>query len=331
MTGEGAALFHLLQLIFEIANAAADVPPVGLQLGFTGTPGADAAAQPGKGGALPRQPGQEVLQLCQLHLQPPFGGMRPAGENVQDQGGTVHHPHAGQILQIAVLGGGQLPVKDQQVDVVVLAYLPDLLQTACADAGGRVGGGTPLQHGAAHLRARGAGQLRQLFQRDLGVEIPGVQRDQQRPFRGRFGVLFRHAAFLIHWNPPRNSVYGQLMEKAAPSGSSRGGESAPAGGISGDSTGTGVPGCRKERVEHHRFPKVYTRIAVAAIIYPHMYQYTACPIRKYAPLLRKRPVVQRISFFGHRKSVHSSSFIMEKKNRPGGTAPSPGTHHMVCF
>ena len=127
-----------------------------------------------------------------------------------------------------------------------------------------------------------------------------------------------------------------------------------------------------------------------------MYQYTACPIRKYAPLLRKRPVVQWISFFGHRKSVHSSSLYYGEKeptrrdgskprdtshgllsnikaqaqsittvkgtgsegrlraqgritwfafkhkgpgtehhngkgNRPGGTAPGPGTHHMVCF
>ena len=80
------------------------MPPVGLQLGFTGTPGADAAAQPGKGGALPRQPGQEVLQLCQLHLQLALPRYGPGSKNIQNQHGPVDDPDLRLKFQIADLG-----------------------------------------------------------------------------------------------------------------------------------------------------------------------------------------------------------------------------------
>ena len=62
----------------EAANPAADVPTIAFQLGFAGTSGADAAAQPGESPALSGQPGEEILQLCQLHLEPALGGVRPA-------------------------------------------------------------------------------------------------------------------------------------------------------------------------------------------------------------------------------------------------------------
>ena len=99
-------VLHRLQLLLQRVNPAADMPPIAFQLGFAGAPGADAAAQPGQGGSLPRQPGQQVFQLGQLHLQPPLCRTGPGGKNVQNQGGAIHHSAGQRVGEIPMLGGG---------------------------------------------------------------------------------------------------------------------------------------------------------------------------------------------------------------------------------
>ena len=79
---QGALAVQLFQLLPQGGNAAADVAPIALQFALAGTSGADAASQPGQRRSLPAQPGQPVLQLRQLHLQPPLRRLRPSGEDV---------------------------------------------------------------------------------------------------------------------------------------------------------------------------------------------------------------------------------------------------------
>ena len=174
---------HRLQLLLQRVDPAADMPPIAFQLGFAGAPGADTAAQTGQGGSLPRQPGQQILQLRQLHLQPPLRRPGAGSENVQNQGGAIHHPAGQRVGKIPLLGGGQLPVEDHQIHPRVFADLAQLLQPAAADAGGLVGRLPFLNKPPGHPGPRRTGQLLQLVQGTVHVEFPGVQRHQDRLLR----------------------------------------------------------------------------------------------------------------------------------------------------
>ena len=84
---------HILQLLLQLGDLAADVPPVALQLGLAGAAGADGALLPLQMGPHAHQAGEQILILGQLHLEPALPGAGPLGEDVQDQGGAVQHRH----------------------------------------------------------------------------------------------------------------------------------------------------------------------------------------------------------------------------------------------
>ena len=59
---------QVLQLAFEVMNTIPHPSQVGLQFGLAGTSGPDAAAQTGERRAGLRQPGQQILELREFHL-----------------------------------------------------------------------------------------------------------------------------------------------------------------------------------------------------------------------------------------------------------------------
>ena len=133
-----------------------------------------------------RQPGQQIAVLGQLHLEPAFGGARPLGENIQDQGASVLHHCPGQLLQSPHLAGGELIVEDDHVGVRRPDELGHLLGLALADEAVGVGGVAVLQHGGGAFAAGGFEQTAELLQGALrggllGAEAVGVQPDQHRP------------------------------------------------------------------------------------------------------------------------------------------------------
>ncbi len=111
-----------------------------------------------------------VLEEGQLHLHHalPAGGV--LGEDVQDQRLPVHHVHLEQLLQVALLGRGELVVEHHHIDVEGAGQLHQLLRLAPADEGGGVGGGTAHQLGVHGVGAGGVGEQCQLLQRALGIE-----------------------------------------------------------------------------------------------------------------------------------------------------------------
>ena len=118
-THGAAVLLHHLQLGLEGVDAPLHVAAVALQLGLTGAPRADTAAQSGHLGTVTRQSRGGVLKLGQLHLQFPLGGDGVEGEDIQDQHGAVDHAKlhftvapADIVLQIADLDGGEVAVED---------------------------------------------------------------------------------------------------------------------------------------------------------------------------------------------------------------------------
>ena len=59
---------HVFQLLLHVANAASNLPAIGLKLGFARTARADAAAELRHFHPAAREPRQHVLQLRQFYL-----------------------------------------------------------------------------------------------------------------------------------------------------------------------------------------------------------------------------------------------------------------------
>ena len=168
------------------------MPAVGFQFGFTGAPGADAAAQPGEVLAAARQPGQTVAQLGQLHLEPSFAAPGPGRKDVQDQHGAVHHCHAGDIADVPGLAAGEFAVKDEHIRLQPFQILGEFPEPSRAHHGGGIGGGTLLNGGGSHLHPGGAGQFLQLQQGGFSVIFAGVHRHQNGTGEF-FGIVVHHS------------------------------------------------------------------------------------------------------------------------------------------
>ena len=177
---------HIPQLVLQLGDLSVDVPPVGLQLGLAGAAGADGALLPLQMGPHSQQPGQQVLVLGQLHLEPPLPGAGPLGKDVQDQGGAVHHSYLQFLAEHPLLGGGQAVVKNHHIRVHCPDQLPDLRHLALADEGAGVGAVLGLEDGPHALASRRLQQVGQLIHGLLrGVLLHrqpvGPQAHQHRP------------------------------------------------------------------------------------------------------------------------------------------------------
>ena len=111
-----------------------------------------------------QQPGQQVLVLGQLHLEPPLPGAGPLGKDVQDQGGAVHHSYLQFLAEHPLLGGGQAVVKNHHIRVHCPDQLPDLRHLALADEGAGVGAVLGLEDGPHALASRRLQQVGQLIE-----------------------------------------------------------------------------------------------------------------------------------------------------------------------
>ena len=105
-------LTHLLQLRFQAGDPLPDVPPVAFQLGFAGTPGADAAALAGKAPAHAGEPGQKILILGQLHLEAALLGLCPLGKDIHNERAAVQHRNPNDLFQSPDVSRGQLVIKN---------------------------------------------------------------------------------------------------------------------------------------------------------------------------------------------------------------------------
>ncbi len=94
---------HVLDLLFDVPDAPVDLPAIGLELRFTRTARADAAAQLRHLNAPSGQPRQHVFQLRQLHLQLAFTGLGMAGKNVEDELRAVNHALVQDAFDVALL------------------------------------------------------------------------------------------------------------------------------------------------------------------------------------------------------------------------------------
>ena len=117
--GKGALPADVVEPPGNTGNTLTDFTAVGLQLGFTRPPAANAAGQavhgPARGG--PGQARQSIFELSQFHLQTAHAAGRVLGENIQNNLGTVQHLALGNGDQGVKLRGRKLAVEDDGAGV----------------------------------------------------------------------------------------------------------------------------------------------------------------------------------------------------------------------
>ena len=207
-----------LQFAAQLQHAALNAAPIRLELCFTGSARADAAAELGHSFAAAGQPGQHVFELRQFYLELAFARSRMAGENIQDELGAVDDPAGQRVLQVAQLGWAQIVVDDGNICLRRSRDPGDLFHFAAAHERRRVGFGTMLHNLGRNAGPGADDQLAELRKARvlvgwdrvwagsylgriarLGCAAgqrsplrPKNDRDQQCPFRGRTGRVQRH-------------------------------------------------------------------------------------------------------------------------------------------
>jgi len=151
--GNGLAALALLladaadgvEVELELVDAALDLAPVGFKLGFAGAAGADAAAELGHGFAAAGEAREHVFKLREFDLELALAGAGVAGEDVEDQLGSVEDAAGKRGLEIAQLGGREVVVEENQIGLDGRGQGSDLLDLAGTDESGRIGTGTALE------------------------------------------------------------------------------------------------------------------------------------------------------------------------------------------
>jgi hypothetical protein len=169
------------------ADALADAPPVGFQLGLARPARPDAAAQPRQRGPRADEARQQVLQLREFDLPLPFSRAGAAREDVQDQLRAIDDLAFDLGLDLAELRGRQLVVEDDHVHVALVAQLRQRAHLAAAQERARVRALAFLQHACDHGGARRLGKARQFVERLLGVHAAakaGDEPDERSAFSG---------------------------------------------------------------------------------------------------------------------------------------------------
>ena len=141
------------ELAFEVQDFSLDFAAVGFELGFAGTPRADAAAELGHGAAFASEPGQHVFKLGELDLELAFPSAGVAGEDVEDELGAVDDAAGQGVFEVAKLGGREVVIDEDDGGVSGGGDSGDFFDFAAAEQGRGIGLGTTLGYFADDLGA----------------------------------------------------------------------------------------------------------------------------------------------------------------------------------
>ena len=126
-------LLQFFELIPELLHAVGKQTPVQLNLLFTGAAGLTEAASLALQVRPPAHKARgEVLKARQLHLQAPFLTFGAPAENFKNEFGSVHHRYAAGLRDVALLGGRERRIKDDDACFCCLREIFDLFDFAAS-------------------------------------------------------------------------------------------------------------------------------------------------------------------------------------------------------
>src|ERR1019366_6563002 len=125
----------LFQFAPDRVNSVHETTAVGLELGLARSPRADATGLLGQRAPGATKAWQAGLQECQFDLRFAFGRARVLSEDVEDHRGAVDRRSAEDLLQVALLGRGQVVFEHDGVGVDGETDLAQLLHFAGSEEG----------------------------------------------------------------------------------------------------------------------------------------------------------------------------------------------------
>jgi len=129
-----------------------------------------------------------MLHLRQFHLQLALVRAGAAGENVENQPGTVEHPAFQTPFEIAFLAGRQIMIEDDQFGARSLGRGGSFIDLAAADIQPGIRTITAAAEHSHHFRTRGTGQLEEFGAISLEIGAGELQMHQYRFLQpGRVG------------------------------------------------------------------------------------------------------------------------------------------------
>src|ERR1700676_4595519 len=115
-----------------------DAAAIRFELCFARASGSDAAAQARHLDAASGEAGQHIIQLGQLDLQLPFTRAGTPGEYVEDQLRAVENFAVERALEIALLRGREIGIKQDDIEVLGRNNAAQLFQFSRSDQGGGI-------------------------------------------------------------------------------------------------------------------------------------------------------------------------------------------------
>src|SRR5690606_37176567 len=110
---------------------------------------------------------QEILHLCELHLELAVRAVGPLGENVEDKLRTIDNLEVGGGRNVGALRRRDIPVDNENVRIELHGADDDLIEFAATHHKLRVDAIAHPDHDVRHFDSGGAGELPQLPQGDL--------------------------------------------------------------------------------------------------------------------------------------------------------------------
>jgi len=144
-----------------------------LELRLTGPARADAAAEPRERRAGAGQARQQIFELRELHLPLALARARAAGEDVENQLRAIDHLALDPLLELPLLGWGQLVVEDHHVHGRLVGRGGQRGHLARADERRGIGLRPFLQHPQDDSRSRGVRKAGKLVERMIRVGAGG--------------------------------------------------------------------------------------------------------------------------------------------------------------
>jgi hypothetical protein len=157
-----------LEFGFELANPVVEHAAVKFDLFLTrAATQSDATLLSLKVRPTPHKPSGLVFHLGQFDLQLPLMTARSLPEDLKDQTNALDDPNAPQLLEIALLDGGQGVIEQDMIDRLGLQAQPDLLSLAAANKISRVGSRALHHLPTDHRHCSRTGQRSQFVQRAI--------------------------------------------------------------------------------------------------------------------------------------------------------------------